>query len=283
MLFKKGGNQLRLKSIMSYTRTFSRYFLWAGYLLCPLVFAGCSSSKKVNTDFLYFQKSMDSLQTIQRIPVIIKVNDLLTIQITSKSMNQEQVAIFNLPGNAINGVSRGFLVNSDGNIDMPLLGDIKAAGLTREQLQAGLKEKLSNYIKDPAVTVRFSDFKINVLGEVKIPGTHSFDKDRVTIIDAISAAGDLTDFGKRSNIIVIREEQLTRKYYNIDLRSGALFQSPVYLLEPNDIVYVNATERKLKMLNNNPDSQKGWQLFFGITSVATTIATLLITIINNNK
>jgi polysaccharide biosynthesis/export protein len=252
------------------------------YILLLPVLAGCGSSRKMNTDFLYFQKSMDSLETIQRVPVVIKVNDLLTIQITSKSMNQEQVAIFNLPG-AANGVNRDFQVNSDGSIDLPLLGDVKAAGLTREQLRASLGEKLSNYIKDPAVMVRFSDFKINVLGEVKLPGTHSFDRDRVTIIDAISAAGDLTDFGKRSNIIVIREELLTRKYYNIDLRSGALFQSPVYLLQPNDIVYVNATDRKLKMLNTNPDSQKNWSLAFGITSVATTIATLVITIINNNK
>ena len=268
---------------MRYTRIISGLFYRTRYLLFLSIVAGCSSSKKVNTDFLYFQKSMDSLETVQRIPVVIKMNDLLTVQITSRSMNQEQVAVFNLPGNAVNGVSRGFQVNNDGNIDLPLLGDVKAAGLTREQLQAGLKEKLSSYIKDPAVIVRFSDFKINVLGEVKIPGTHSFDKDRVTIIDAISAAGDLTDFGKRNNVVVIREESLTRKYYNIDLRSGALFQSPAYLLEPNDIVYVNATERKLKMVNSNPDGQKGWQLFFGITSVATTIATLLITIINNNK
>jgi polysaccharide export outer membrane protein len=258
-------------------------FFSTGCLLCLLVLASCSASKKINTDFLYFQKSMDSLETIQRTPVMIKANDLLTIQITSKSMNQEQVAIFNLPGNTTNGVSRGFQVNGDGYIDLPLLGDIKAAGLTREQLQAHLKDALSGFIKDPAVRVRFSDFNINVLGEVKIPGTHNFDKDRVTIIDAISAAGDLTDFGKRSNVMVIREEALTRKYYNIDLRSGTLFQSPAYLLEPNDIVYVNATERKLKTLNNNPDSQKGWQLAFGITSVITTVATLLITVINNNK
>jgi len=247
------------------------------------VLAGCSSSKKVNTDFLYFQRSLDSIETIQRTPVLIKINDLMSIQIASRSLNQEQVAIFNLPGTGANESTRNFLVDSDGYIDLPLLGNVRAAGLTREQFQAGLREKLSGFVKDPAVTVRFADFKINVLGEVKAPGTHTFDKDRVTIIDAISASGDLTDFGKRSNVVVIREESLTRKYYNIDLRSGTLFQSPVYLLEPNDIVYVNATDKKLKMVNSNPDGQKGWQLFFGITSVATTVTALIITIINNNK
>lgn len=251
------------------------------FLYCLFIVTGCGSSKKINTDFLYFQKSMDSLAAVQRVPVPIKVNDQLGITITSRSMNQEQVAIFNLPGNMVNGVNQGYQVNNNGNIDIPLVGDVKAAGLTREQLQANLREKLSSYIKDPAVIVRFSDFKINILGEVKMPGTHNFDKERVTIIDAISAAGDLTDFGKRNNIAVIREEGTARKYYNIDLRSGTLFQSPVYLLQPNDIVYVNATDRKLRMLNTNPDGQKGWQLFFGITSVVTTVATLIITIKNS--
>ena len=255
----------------------TRYLLWLALL------SGCSTSKRLDMNFLYFQNSMDSIEAIQHAPMIIKENDQLSIQITSKSLNQEQVAIFNLPGVTTGGAARSYQVNSNGHIDLPLLGDVKAAGLTREQLQSVLKEKLSGYIKDPAVTVRLSDFKVNVLGEVKIPGTHSFDKERVTIIDAISAAGDLTDYGKRSNIIVIREEEPARKYYNIDLRSGTLFQSPVYLLQPNDIVYVNASDKKLRMVNTNPDGQKGWQLFFGITSVATTIATLVITIINNNK
>lgn len=263
---------------MLFKKSISKLLPGMIYLSCLYILSGCASSRKLSTDFQYFQQGMDSLETIQRVPVIIKVNDLLTIQITSRSMNQEQVAVYNLPATTATGISRGYQVSSDGHIDLPLLGDVRAAGLTREQLQASLKEKLSNYIKDPAVTVRFADFKINVLGEVKLPGTHTFDKDRVTIIDAISAAGDLTDFGKRSNIVVIREEALTRKYYNIDLRSGALFQSPVYLLQPNDIVYVNATEKKLRMVNSNPDSQKGWQLFFGMTSVAATIVTLLITI-----
>ncbi|GAC1430777.1 MAG: polysaccharide biosynthesis/export family protein [Chitinophagaceae bacterium] len=224
---------------------------------------------------------MDSIENVQRTPVVIKMNDLLGIQVSSRSMNQDQAGIFNVPANGGNGKNQDYQVGSNGNIDIPIIGSVRAAGLTREQLQASLQEKLASYIKDPAVTVRFTDFKVNVLGEVKLPGTHSFDKDRVTIIDAISAAGDLTDFGKRSNVIVIREESLNRKYYNIDLRSGTLFQSPVYLLQPNDIVYVNATEKKIRMLNTNPDSQKGWQLFFGLTSVLTTIVTLLITIKRN--
>src|SRR5258708_32531615 len=157
---------------MAFKKSIPGMFPGIIYLLCLSVLAGCGSSRKLSTNFLYFQKSMNSLETIQRVPVIIKVNDLLTIQITSRSTNQEQVAVYNPPANTANGISRAYQVNSDGHIDLPLLGDVMAAGLTREQLQARLKEKLSNYIKDPAVIVRFADFKINVLGEVKLPGTH---------------------------------------------------------------------------------------------------------------
>jgi polysaccharide biosynthesis/export protein len=262
---------------MKYLRLTVAAFLKAPYIFCLLALTGCGSSKKINGDFLYFQKGLDSIETIQHVPVFIKVNDLLSLQISSKSMNQDQASIFNLTS----GVNQGYQVASNGNIDVPLLGDVKAGGLTIEQLQASLKEKLSSYIKDPAITVRFLDFKVNILGEVKSPGTHKFDKDKVTILDAISAAGDLTDYGKRNNIVVIREESLVRKYYNIDLRSGSLFQSPVYILQPNDIVYVNATDKKLRMLNANPDNQKGWQLFIGLTSVVTTLVTLALTIKNN--
>ncbi|MES1220249.1 MAG: polysaccharide biosynthesis/export family protein [Bacteroidota bacterium] len=266
---------------MRYLRLSADAFLTAGFIFFLFSITGCGSSKKIDGDFLYFQKGLDSIENIQRVPVVIKTNDLLSLQISSKSMNQDQASIFNLPVNTATGTSPGYQVSSNGYIDIPLLGDVKAAGLTTEQLQTNLKEKLSSYIKDPAVIVRFQDFKINILGEVKMPGSHKFDKDKVTIIDAISAAGDLTDFGKRSNIVVIREESQSRKYYNIDLRSGTLFQSPVYILQPNDIVYVNATDKKLRALNTNPENQKAWQLFFGITSVAISVATLVITIKNN--
>ncbi|MEP6746611.1 MAG: polysaccharide biosynthesis/export family protein [Bacteroidota bacterium] len=250
-------------------------------MVCLLAVTGCSSSKKINQDFLYFQKSLDSIQNIQRVSPVIKVDDVLGIQVFSKSMNQDQASIFNIPAGDANNGNQGYVVGSNGNIDMAVIGAVKAAGLTKEQLQTILREKISSYVKDPSVLIRFSDFKINVLGEVKMPGSHVFNKDRVTIIDAISSAGDLTDFGKRDDIIVIREESNQRKYYNIDLRSGTLFQSPVYQLQPNDIVYVNATERKLKSLNVNPEGQRGWQLFFGIVSVVSTIAALAITISKN--
>jgi len=240
------------------------------------IVTGCSSSKKIDTQFLYFQREMDSIENVQAKETIIKNNDILNIQIFSKSINQDQAAIFNLPNNS------GYLVGSDGTIDLPLVEHVKAAGLTRVELETSLQSKLSAYVKSPSVLVKFLQFRVNVLGEVKTPGNVSFDKDRVTILDAIGAAGDLTDYGKRQDIIVIREENSVRKSFQVDLQSGKIFQSPVYLLQPNDIVYVGANNRKLKSLLVNPEKGRGFQLFATIFSVALNFAFLVYTISKNN-
>ena len=100
--------------------------------------------------------------------------------------------------------------------------------------------------------------------------------DKVSIIDAISAAGDLTDYGKRENVTIIREQEGKKLYYTIDLRSKTLFESPVYILQPNDIVYVSPNSLKLKNLNVDPEKQRRSGLFLAITSVAVSIASLLI-------
>ncbi|MEJ7738065.1 MAG: polysaccharide biosynthesis/export family protein [Chitinophagaceae bacterium] len=210
------------------------------------------------------------MRALQLKEPVIQINDLLGIQVFSNSLNQEQANMF-----SSTGANQGYLVGITGNIDMPIVGKIKTAGLTKVQLQALLIEKISPYVKDPSVLIRFLEFKINVLGEVKSPGSHKFETDRVTIIDALSAAGDLTDFGKRQDVLVIREESTDRKYYHVDLRSGALFQSPVYQLQPNDIVYVGANINKIKTINTNSNSQQALQLFLTAVSVISTIIFLI--------
>jgi len=119
---------------------------------------------------------------------------------------------------------------------------------------------------------------VNVLGEVRSPGTQRFLQDRVSIIDAISSAGDLTDEGRREDVTVIREENGKKIYHKIDLRRKDLFQSPVYLLQPNDIVYVQASKNKLKVLNVDPEVQRKTGLLIGILSIATTLTTLIFTL-----
>lgn len=248
---------------------YTYYLLIFMYLL-----SSCSSRRNINKEFTYFQHGLDSIGGINYKERVVQINDLLAIQFFSKSINQEQVTLFNIPnGNGTSERMAGYLVNTDGDIDIPIIGKLNVTGLTKEQLQFLLIDKISPYIKEPSVIIRFMQFKVNVLGEVKTPGPHSFETDRVTIMDAISAAGDLSDNGKRNNVLVIREESKKRKYYRINLTSGGIFQSPVYQLQPNDIVYVSASDLKLEEVNHNPnkDSYRGWQFAMSIISVATSV------------
>jgi len=238
--------------------------------------SSCSTAKTNNTDFLYFQNNVDSARLLKLKERVIVVNDLLSVQVSSSSLNQDQVAQFNTTNGTNSTAGQTNLVAVDGTIDMPAIRKIKVTGLTKKQLEPLLEEKLSPYVKDPSVKVRFLQFKVNILGEVKNPGVHNFDGDHATVIDAISAAGDLTDNGKRNDIMVIREDSAERKFYKIDLRSTYLFQSPAYQLQPNDIVYVGANAKKIAALNRNEhEGQKNWTFFLSIVSVATTTAFII--------
>jgi polysaccharide export outer membrane protein len=245
-------------------------------MVLPLfALAACGNSKRISKDFAYFQRGLDSMGTVAYKEPVIQPNDLLTIQVYSSSLSQEQATLFNLPNTNTTG-SGGYLVDIQGNITMPLVGKIGAGGLTRAQLGQKIEKTLDLYVKGPSVVVRYLQFRVNVLGEVKSPGTKNFSTDRVTIIDALGAAGDLTDYGKRNNIMVFREENGERKMYEVDLRSAAIFQSPVYQLQQNDLVYVNANKSKLGQVDVNPKTQR--DLSLGL-SIITGISFLLNTYI----
>ncbi|MET0393391.1 MAG: polysaccharide biosynthesis/export family protein [Chitinophagaceae bacterium] len=231
------------------------------WMIVPLfLFAACNSSKKVSRDFTYFQRGLDSLGTVSYKEALIQSNDLLSVQVYSGTLSQEQATLFNLPN------TEGYLVDINGNISMPVVGRIKASGLTRAQLAQRIEDQLTPYIKGPSVLVRYRQFKVNILGEVRSPGTQNFTTDRVTLIDALGAAGDLTDFGKRENIKVFREESGERKMYEVDLRSAALFQSPAFQLQQNDIVYVSANKNKLGQVDVNPRTQRDLSLGLSVLS-----------------
>lgn len=255
------ANKYRLSVLLSY------FLLITGGCL---LFISCKSSKVTKETFHYFQTGMDSMKNIQTIEPIIKKNDLLSIQVISASLNQEQTIPFNLPASTARA---GYLVDVNGNVEMPVIGPVKAAGLTQVALQKVITEKLLPYVKDPSVVIHFLQFEIEVLGMVKSPGTKKFDADRVTILDAISAAGDLADQGKREDVTVIREEDGIRKMYKVDLRSGSLFQSPAYLMQSHDILYVNASEQKFQelQLQSRNNLQRGLQIigmFLGLVTTA---------------
>jgi polysaccharide biosynthesis/export protein len=262
-----------------------------------ILFASCSSSNELDTNPIYFKEGPDSV-TSNQFDKLIHPFDMLSIQVYSKTPNQEQAAIFNIfsQPNAVNreptsagtfGVTtisgaaapttQGYRVNEAGDIEMPVIGTVNTTGLTIYQLQDYLSQKVSNYVKSPAVIVHYLQFDVNVLGEVRNPGIKKFSTDRVTLIDAIGASGDLTDFGKRSDITVIRREGGKQVFYKVDLRNRNIFKSPVFYLQPNDIVYVDPNKYKLKAMTIDPKSQTKTAVIFGLIGIALSIATLLVT------
>jgi polysaccharide biosynthesis/export protein len=265
------------------------------FLIC-ILFASCSSTNKLNYNPVYFKVGADTLAVVQKERVIHPF-DLLTIQVYSKTPNQEQAAIFNIYTSPVSSMREsltgaagatgtssssspmlGYRVNESGNIEMPVIGTVNTSGLNIYQLEEYISKKVANYVKDPAVVIHYQQFDVNVLGEVRLPGIKKFSTNQVTILDAIGASGDLTDFGKRNNVTIIRAEAGKEIFYKVDLRDRNLFKSPVYLLQPNDIVYVSPTTNKLESLDISPNSQKTTALIFGFIGIGLSIATLIITL-----
>ena len=255
----------------------SVFWVFTILIFSTAIITSCSSSKNINKDYYYFRDSKE-IVVDQPKEILIQPGDVLNIAVYSRSLNQDQATIFNLPPST-NTMLQGYQVGTSGTIDMPIIGAIKAVGLSKKELQDTLVKKLTDYVKNPSVIVKFLQFNVNVLGEVHVPGTHKFNVDKVTIIDALSAAGDLTDYGKRDSILVIREEQGKKITYSIDLRNKSIFNSPVYNLQPNDIVYVSPNKNKLKNLSIDPDVQRRTGLIVTLVSVAASLTTLIITVL----
>ena len=173
----------------------------------------------------------------------------------------------------------GYTINKDGNIDFPVLGHIHVAGMTREEIASYIKEELvsKNLVKDPVVTVEFMNLTVSVLGEVATPGRFNIDKDRLTLLDALSMAGDLTVYGKRENVLVQREENGKKTLYQVNLNSGYdLYASPVYYLQQNDIVYVEPNSMKARQATVNGNNVRSASFWMSLASLLTTITVLIV-------
>ncbi|MCX2481161.1 polysaccharide biosynthesis/export family protein [Pedobacter sp. MC2016-15] len=165
----------------------------------------------------------------------------------------------------------GFLVDEDGNVEIPMIGSIKLAGLTTNQARELVRTKAAKYFKDPTVEVRFANYKITMLGEVNRPSTYTVPYKKVTVLDAISMAGDLTIYGKRENVLLMRENGDKKDVVRLNLNSSTLMASEYYYLKQNDIIYVQPS--KAKSSANDADRVK---LITILISVATLLTTILI-------
>jgi len=169
----------------------------------------------------------------------IQPGDELTINVSG--LNQESAIPFNLYEVANNSTIQQpitYIVTAEGFVNFPVLGKIKVNGSTTQGISDKLSELLVTYIKDPIVNVRLVNFKVAILGEVERPGTYSLTNERVSILDALGLAGDLTIHGKRDNVLLIREKNNNRTFIKIDLTDTKLFNSPYFYLAQNDVLYV---------------------------------------------
>ena len=179
----------------------------------------------------------------------------------------------------------GYVVNNEGNINFPSLGALHAAGLNRWELQDLIKDRLADegLLKDAVVTVEFLNFKVSVLGEVASPGTYSVTGDKITILQALALARDLTIYGQRENVQVIREQNGQRQIYTLDLTSSSIFDSPAYYLQQNDVVYVTPSKVRAGQGEINENYFKSGSFWISLASISATMATLVINIARYSK
>ena len=260
---------------------FSKLVLSGVLGIALLSATSCGTPKNV----AYFQdlnNNPDTVITLQNRVITVKPTDKIYIGVKSKDPQISQ--LFNLTGGTSSGATNMsqdayyYTVDSKGYIDFPVVGKIQVAGLTREEIAEKVKKSLvdASLVKDPTVTVSLSNLHYSMMGEVAKPGQYAIEEEKVTILDAISKAGDLTIQGKRNDVMVLRQENGHQKIYKINLCSGRdIFNSPAYYLQQNDVVYVtpNDTKKRSSTLNGNTVQSTGF--WMSISSLIVTILTFL--------
>lgn len=231
------------------------YFAW-------FVLIGGLSSCVSNKKIAYFQDIQSVNQAklenaISFAEPTIQPDDILSINIFT--LNPQSGIVINqaastpaLGGNtnnSLNSQSTGFLVDKNGEIELSLVGKIKVKGLTTYQAKELIKEKVSSFYKEPNVQLRFANFKVSVLGEVNAPSTYTLPNEKVTVLDALSLAGDLTIYGRRENILIVRDTDGKKEFARLNLNSSEIFSSPFYYLKQNDVIYVEPNKARVSANN----------------------------------
>jgi polysaccharide export outer membrane protein len=198
----------------------------------------------------------------------------MSIQISSKALDEKVDQLYNTNLTNTSAVQLpqlyGYLVDQKGNIELPRIGLIHAEGLTKEQLSNEIKGRLKDELNDPTVIIRFTNFRIIVIGEVRAPGVKTVNVENLTLLEALALAGDITEFGKKKEVKIVREINGQRQMGIIDVTSTRMFESPYYQLQQNDVVMVEQTKYKVRQTEQQRIAQ---QLGFAL-SIITSIALL---------
>lgn len=251
------------------------------FLFATILMASCASRENI----AYYQ-NVDQTEFLNKTFVTkIQPDDLLMIIVSAQ--NPMAVQQFNLTTNlSVNPSNQAaggqaqqqlYLVDQNGYIDFPVLGKILVANKTKEQVVGDLIAKISREVKNPIVNLRIMNYKVSVQGEVKMPGTHKINSERITLPEALSLSGDLTTYGRRDNIVVIREENGEVKSHRVDITKADFINSDFYYLKQNDMVYVEPN----KVAVNSSAVGPNISIYLSAISLLLTTVTIILT--NSNK
>lgn len=237
-------------------------------ILLAVFLTSCASRK----DIVYFQGNISEIEkAASEYTPVIQPDDQLVITVSARDF--EATKLFNQVNYYYQreGEERlqSYLVDAEGNIEFPVLGKVELGGLTRPEAMTKMKTLLKEYIIDPGVIINIINFRITVLGEVNKPGTFTLPNEKVSILEALGLAGDLTINGVRNNVSVIRETENGKQVYNLDLTSKDILSSPVYYLKQNDVVYVEPNQARVNA-----------SAYSSVIPVFVSVAGLIITVIS---
>ena len=229
------------------------------FIILIAAFFSCTSNKNI----IYLQSNGEQQSKGQSATYepMLQSDDALMIVVSAE--NPEVAAPYNMiqratpttPGNQGDFIS--YLIDKEGYVDVPMLGKIKLAGLTRRAAIEKIKSLLANHIKDPLVNIRILNFKVSVLGEVNRPGVHTIQSERITLLEALSLSGDMTIYGKRNSILIIREKDGEKEIKKVDITKRDFINSPYYYLSQNDVVYVEPNKTKVNASVVGPNISVG--------------------------
>lgn len=229
---------------------------------------------------VYLQPSQIQLENMQvKYAPKIQQEDLLTITVSAADVkatlpfNQQNVYQATAGTATDMAFKPTYLVDEKGEIDFPVIGKLKVGGLTRLEATELLRSKLKVYINDPGVNLTFANFKVTILGEVTRPGSYTLPQERVTVLEALGLAGDLTLKGQRNNILLVREQNGEKKMERLNLLTDSLLNSPYYYLAQNDVIYVEPNNSQVRNSRFGQDTN----VWISITSLIITITALVVT------
>ena len=261
-----------------------------------LIASSCSTPKEIS----YFQdmSSVEGQRVSGAKEITVRPKDKISIIVNCKS--PELTALFNLPyvtqrlgennhSGIASGYSQGYIsgytVDDRGCIDFPVLGEVSVAGLTRDEIASEIKRELreQGQATDAVVTVDFMNLYYQVLGEVAKPGRYAIDKDAVTILDAIGTAGDLTIYGRRDRVKVLRDENGKMRTYELNLCSASdLISSPAYYIRQNDVIYVDPNDVRARQATVNGNNVRSTSFWISLTSLAASVTNTIVVIATNS-